>query len=151
MSLSNQINEDIKDAMKTGQKERLMTLRDIKSKILLEMTKEGGGGEIDDNRIIAILNKLYKQRIESIDIFRSQGRADLVDVEEQQAAVIKTYLPEQLDDQALSDAIRKIISETGASSLSDLGKVMGTASKALAGKADGRAISDMAKKLLSGQ
>jgi uncharacterized protein len=149
MNLTEQINNDIKEAMKSGQKDRLMALRDIKSKLLLEMTKEGGDGGVDDTRGIAILNKLYKQRMESIEIFKTQGRADLVDEEMKQAEVIKAYLPEQLTGDKLMEAVRAIIAQTGASGPGDLGKVMGVASKALAGKADGKAISEMVKQLLT--
>lgn len=151
MSLTDQINNDIKEAMKSGQKDRLLALRDIKSKLLLEATREGGDGQVDDSRAMAILNKLYKQRQESIAIYREQGRPELVEEEEKQAAVIKAYLPEQLEGDALREALKKIISESGASSIADLGKVMGLASKALAGMADGKAISEQVKALLSGQ
>lgn len=150
MTLTERINEDIKSAMKSGEKDKLMALRDIKSKLLLEMTKGGADGEVDDARGIAILNKLYKQRMESIDIYRSQGRQDLIDEETKQANVISAYLPEQLSGEKLESEIRQIISTSGASGPGDLGKVMGIASKALAGKADGKAISEMVKKILSG-
>ncbi len=150
MSISERINNDLKEAMKSGDKPRLMALRDIKSKLLLEMTKEGGDGGVDDSRSIAILNKLYKQRLESIDIYRAQQRQDLVDEELTQAQVIKAYLPEMLDGEALEKAVREIIAGTGASSPADLGKVMGAATKQLAGKAEGKAIADMVKKLLAG-
>ncbi|MBL7941971.1 MAG: GatB/YqeY domain-containing protein [Flavobacteriales bacterium] len=150
MSITERINNDLKEAMKSGDKPRLMALRDIKSKLLLEMTKEGGDGGVDDTRSIAILNKLYKQRLESIDIYKSQQRQDLVDEEMTQAAVIKAYLPEMLEGEALEKIVRAIIAETGAASLSDLGKVMGAATKQLAGKAEGKAISDMVKKVLGG-
>jgi uncharacterized protein YqeY len=127
-----------------------MALRDIKSKLLLEMTKDGSGGEVDDARGIAILNKLYKQRMESIEIYTTQGRQDLIEEEKKQADVIAAYLPEQLSDEKLEAEIRAIISQVGAAGPGDLGKVMGAASKSLAGKADGKAISEMVKKLLSG-
>jgi len=151
MSLTDKINHDIKEAMKSGQKDRLMALRDIKSKLLLEATREGGDGQVDDSRGMAILNKLYKQRQESIAIYREQGRAELVEEEERQAAVIKAYLPEQLEGDALRQALKAIIAEVGGTSLSDLGKVMGAATKSLAGKADGKAISDQVRALLSEQ
>lgn len=150
MSITERINNDLKEAMKSGDKPRLMALRDIKSKLLLEMTKEGGDGGVDDNRSIAILNKLYKQRLESIDIYRAQQRQDLVDEELTQAQVIKAYLPEMLEGAALETAVREIIAGTGATSPADLGKVMGAATKQLAGKAEGKAIADMVKKLLAG-
>ncbi len=148
MNLTERINNDIKDAMKAGEKDKLMALRDIKSKLLLEMTKDGSG-EVDDNRGIAILNKLYKQRMESIDIYKTQGREDLIEEETKQAHVIAAYLPEQLSNEKLEAEIKLIIASSGASGAGDLGKVMGVASKALAGKADGKAISEMVKKLLT--
>lgn len=149
MNLTDRINNDIKDAMKSGDKERLMALRDIKSKLLLEMTKGGSDGQVEDTAGMAILNKLFKQRQESIEIFKSQGRQDLVDEEQKQAAVIASYLPAQLTAEELASELQKIIQSVGASSPADLGKVMGVASKALAGKADGRAISETVKRLLS--
>lgn len=150
MTLTERINNDLKEAMKAGEKDRLMALRDIKSKLLLEMTKEGGGGEIDESRGIAILNKLYKQRMESIEIFKTQNRNDLVEEEMKQAGVIKTYLPVMMEGEELVNAIRAIIGNVGANSQADMGKVMGAATKSLAGKADGKAISDVVKKLLAG-
>ncbi len=149
MNLTEQINNDIKDAMKSGQKDRLMALRDIKSKLLLEMTKDGNSGEVDETRGIAILNKLYKQRMESIDIFKTQGRPELVEEEMKQAEVIAAYLPKQMSSEELAVALKEIISSVGASGPGDLGKVMGVASKSLAGKADGKAISEMVKQLLT--
>ena len=149
MNLTEQINNDIKDAMKSGQKDRLMALRDIKSKLLLEMTKDGNSGEVDETRGIAILNKLYKQRMESIDIFKTQGRPELVEEEMKQAEVIAAYLPKQMCSDELEVALKEIISSVGASGPGDLGKVMGVATKSLAGKADGKAISEMVKQLLT--
>jgi len=149
MSLTDRINNDIKEAMKAGEKDRLMALRDIKSKLLIEMTKEGNDGTVDDTKAITILNKLYKQRMESIDIYKTQNRPDLIDEEMKQAAVIQAYLPEQMSSEKLAEEISAIIAQVGASSPADMGKVMGVASKALAGKADGKAISEMVKQLLS--
>jgi uncharacterized protein YqeY len=150
MSLSEQINNDIKEAMKAGQKDRLMALRDIKSKLLLEMTKEGADGAVDDTRVVAILNKLYKQRMESIEIYKTQDRQDLIDEEMVQANVIAAYLPAQLTPEELAAEVKAIIAQVGASGPGDLGKVMGVASKALSGKADGKAVSEMVKQLLAG-
>jgi len=150
MSLTDQINNDIKEAMKAGEKDKLMALRDIKSKLLLEMTKEGNDGTVDESKGMAILNKLYKQRMESIDIYKTQNRQDLIDEEMKQAEVIAKYLPEQLTGDKLEAEIKNIIASVGASSIADLGKVMGAASKALAGRADGKVISETVKKLLSG-
>ena len=151
MTLAEKINNDIKEAMKKGEKDRLMALRDIKSKLLLEMTKEGGDGTIDEARSASILNKLYKQRVEAAEIYQTQGRSDLVQEEMLQATVIKAYLPQQLEGEALDRALKEIIARTGASGPADLGKVMGSATKELAGKADGRAISESVKRLLSGK
>jgi uncharacterized protein YqeY len=150
MSLSEKINNDIKEAMKSGDKDRLMALRDIKSKLLLEMTKEGGDGQIDESVGLAILNKLLKQRNESAEIYRTQGREDLLNDELKQAAVIQSYLPEPLSEEKIAEAIRAVISETGATSMADMGKVMGAATKKLAGQADGKVVSEWVKKLLSG-
>ena len=93
MSIQERINEDLKTAMKAGEKDKLMALRDIKSKLLLEMTKDGGGGSVDDTRSVAILNKLFKQRQESIEIYKTQNRPDLLEEEQLQANVIAAYLP----------------------------------------------------------
>lgn len=149
MSIQERINEDIKNAMKAGEKDKLMALRDIKSKLLLEMTKEGGDGTVEDTKAIVILNKLFKQRAEAIEIYKSQNRPDLLDEEQKQADVIAAYLPAQMSETELETAVAEFIKQTGASSPADMGKVMGVASKALAGKADGKAISEMVKKLLS--
>lgn len=150
MNLTDQINEDIKSAMKAGEKDKLMALRDIKSKLLLEMTKEGSEGTVDDSKGMAILNKLYKQRMESIEIYTSQNRPELAEEEQKQADVIKGYLPEQLTGEKLEMAVKEIISQIGATSIADLGKVMGAANKALAGRADGKAISEIVKSTLQG-
>lgn len=147
MKLTDRINEDIKNAMKAGDKEKLMALRDIKSKILLEATKDGST-EVEDNAVMAILTKLNKQRTESIEIYQSQGREDLVAEEMKQAAVIQSYLPQPLTPEELEVAIKEIIAQVGATNPSDMGKVMGAA-KVLSGKADGKAISEMVKKCLA--
>jgi len=150
MSIQEQINEDIKAAMKSGQKDTLMALRDIKSKLLLEMTKEGGDGAVDDSKSIQILTKLFKQRQESIEIYKTQNRADLLEEEQKQADVIAAYLPKQLTKEEIEEEVQSIISQVGASSPSDLGKVMGVASKHFAGRADGKIVSEVVKAQLSG-
>ncbi len=147
MKLTDQINEDIKTAMKSGDKEKLMALRDIKSKILLEATKDGAT-EVEDVAVMAILTKLNKQRTESIEIYKSQGREDLVAEEMKQAAVIQSYLPQPLSEEELEKEVRAILAQVGATSPGDMGKVMGAA-KSLSGKADGKAISEMVKKCLA--
>jgi len=149
MSIQERINEDLKLAMKAGEKDKLMALRDIKSKLLLEMTKDGGDGAVDDTKSVAILNKLFKQRQESIEIYKTQNRPDLLEEEQLQANVIAAYLPAQLTAEELEVEIKQFIAQVGATSPSDLGKVMGVASKALTGKADGKAISETVKRLLS--
>ena len=148
MNLADQINEDIKTAMKGGDKEKLMALRDIKSKILLEATKDGSS-EVTDDKVMSILTKLNKQRMESIEIFKTQGREDLVEEEQKQAAVIQAYLPQPMSAEELEKAIKEIIQQMGATGPGDMGKVMGVASKSLTGKADGKAISEMVKACLA--
>lgn len=147
MKLTDQINEDIKTAMKSGDKEKLMALRDIKSKILLEATKDGATA-VEDVAVMAILTKLNKQRTESIEIYKSQGREDLVAEEMKQAAVIQSYLPQPLTEEELEKEVKAIIAQVGATSPGDMGKVMGAA-KSLSGKADGKAISEMVKRCLA--
>jgi uncharacterized protein YqeY len=149
MSIQEQINEDIKTAMKSGQKDTLMALRDIKSKLLLEMTKEGSDGAVDDSKSIQILTKLFKQRQESIEIYKSQNRTDLLEEEQKQADVIAAYLPKQLTKEEIEVELKVIISQVGASGPGDLGKVMGVASKHFAGKADGKLVSEVVKAILS--
>lgn len=148
MNLADQINEDIKTAMKGGDKEKLMALRDIKSKILLEATKDGSS-EVTDDKVMSILTKLNKQRMESIEIFKTQGREDLVEEEQKQAAVIQAYLPQPMSAEELEKAVKEIIAQVGAAGPGDMGKVMGVASKSLTGKADGKAISEMVKACLA--
>ena len=148
MNLADQINEDIKTAMKGGDKEKLMALRDIKSKILLEATKDGSS-EVTDDKVMSILTKLNKQRMESIEIFKTQGREDLVEEEQKQAAVIQAYLPQPMSAEELEKAVKEIIAQVGATGPGDMGKVMGVASKSLTGKADGKAISEMVKACLA--
>ena len=149
MNIAERINEDIKTAMKAGEKDKLMALRDIKSKILLEMTKEGGDGSIDDSKAMSILNKLYKQRMESIEIYKTQNRPELAEVEQLQADVIAAYLPEQLTGEKLEEEVKAIVTQVGAIGPGDLGKVMGVATKAFAGRADGKAVSEIVKRLLT--
>ena len=148
MSLENTINEAIKTAMKEKEKVALDALRAVKSQILLLKT-EAKGAEVSAEQEIAILQRMIKQRKDSFEQFAAQGRNDLAEVEEAQMQVIIKYLPAQLSTEELEAEIRKIIAETGAETIKDLGKVMGTASKLLAGKTDGKSISEMAKKLLS--
>lgn len=149
MSLEVQINDDIKKAMLAKDSGKLNALRAIKSAILLAKTDKGGGEGLSTEAEIQLLQKLVKQRKDSLDIYNQQGRADLASEEQLQIDVISAYLPAQMDDAALEAELRAIIAETGAQSAQELGKVMGVASKRLAGKAEGKRISDMVKKLLS--
>lgn len=148
MSLEQTINSAIVTAMKEKDKVALDSLRAVKSQILLAKT-EVKGAEVSAEQEIAILQRMIKQRKDSFEQFMAQGRKDLADVEESQMKVIEKYLPKQLSAEELETEMKKIISEVGAETMRDLGKVMGTASKVLAGKSDGKSISEMAKKLLS--
>ncbi|WP_223598107.1 GatB/YqeY domain-containing protein [Chryseobacterium sp. GVT01B] len=148
MSLENIISEAIKTAMREKDRIALDSLRAVKSQILLLQT-EARGAEVSAEQEIAILQRMIKQRKDSFEQFSAQGRQDLAEVEEAQMKVIEKFLPKQLSAEELETEIKNIISETGAESIKDLGKVMGAASKALAGKSDGKSISEMAKKLLS--
>ncbi len=148
MSLENTINDAIKTAMKEKDKVALDSLRAVKSQILLLKT-EAKGAEVSAEQEIAILQRMIKQRKDSFEQFVAQGRNDLAEVEEAQMKVIEKYLPAQLSPEELEAEMKKIIAEAGAETMKDLGKVMGIASKAFAGKSDGKSISEMAKKLLS--
>ena len=148
MSLELTINEAIKTAMREKGKVALDSLRAVKSQILLLKT-EAKGADVSAEQEIAILQRMIKQRKDSYEQFVAQNRNDLAEVELAQMKVIEQFLPAQLSAEELEAEIKKIIAEVGAESLKDLGKVMGTASKALAGKSDGKSISEMVKKLLS--
>ena len=148
MSLENTISEAIKTAMRAKDRVALDSLRAVKSQILLLQT-EARGAEVSAEQEIAILQRMIKQRKDSFEQFTAQGRNDLAEVEEAQMKVIEQFLPKQLSAEELETEMKNIISEAGAESIKDLGKVMGIASKALAGKSDGKSISEMAKKLLS--
>ena len=148
MSLELTINEAIKNAMREKDKIALDSLRAVKSQILLLKT-EAKGADVSSEQEIAILQRMIKQRKDSYEQFVAQNRNDLAEVELAQMKVIEKFLPAQLSSEELEAEIKKIIAEVGAESLKDLGKVMGTASKALAGKSDGKSISEMVKKLLS--
>ena len=148
MSLELTINEAIKNAMREKDKIALDSLRAVKSQILLLKT-EAKGADVSAEQEIAILQRMIKQRKDSYEQFVAQNRNDLAEVELAQMKVIEQILPAQLSAEELEAEIKKIIAEVGAESLKDLGKVMGTASKTLAGKSDGKSISEMVKKLLS--
>lgn len=148
MELEKQINEDIKNAMLARDPERLEALRAIKAALLLEKTKEGTTGEIPESVELKLVQKLVKQRRESADIYTSANREDLAKKERYEASIIEKYLPQQMDETELMEKIRQIITETKATSIKDMGKVMGIASKNLAGKADNKWVSEIVKKLL---
>lgn len=147
MSIEEQVNEGIKNAMKAHDKVRLETMRNIKKVILEAKTRPGADG-IDDAECIKLIQKLAKQGKESAEIYRQQGREDLYEQESGQVAVLEEFLPKQLSETELTEALKGIIAETGASSAKDMGKVMGVATKKLAGLADGKAISAKVKELL---
>ena len=149
MSLEQTINADIKTAMLAKDEKGLRSLRAIKAAIILAKTAEGAGGEIKQEEEIKMLQKLVKQRKDSLEIFTQQNRPELAQKESEEIEVIEKYLPKQLDAETLKTLIQTIITETGASSPADMGKVMGAASKQLAGKADGKTISAIVKELLS--
>jgi len=148
MSLEQQINDDIKSAMLAKDKRKLEALRAVKAAILLAKTDKGSAGGIETDAEMKILQKLVKQRRESADIYKQQNRADLVEEEEFQLLVISKYLPEQLSEEDVRKIIKETIAETGATSIKEMGKVMGAATKKLAGKADNRMISAIIKELL---
>ena len=148
MSLELKINEEIKQAMLSKNKELLEALRAVKSALLLAKSEKGGDGGVSEDAEIKILQKLVKQRRETAEIYLSQNRKDLADVEIFQADVIQKYLPEQMSDEELTLIIKDIIAEAGATSVKDMGRVMGLASKKLAGKADNKSVSEKVKQLL---
>ena len=148
MSLEQKINDSLKEAMKSKDQAALRALRAIKSAILLAKTEEGAG-EINDADEIKILSKRAKQRRESLDIFEKEGRDDLASKEREELEIITQFLPEQLSEEELRTKLKEIVSETGASSMKDMGRVMGEANKQFAGKADGKMIATIVKNLLS--
>lgn len=148
MSLEVQVMDAMKTAMKEKDKVALDALRAIKAQIILVKT-DGKGADVTPEQEIAILQRMVKQRKDSMEQFNAQNRQDLAEIEEAQTKVIEKFLPAQLSTEELEAEIKKIIAESGAEGAKDLGKVMGLASKTLAGKSDGKSISEMAKKLLS--
>lgn len=148
MFLENTITEAIKTAMRAKDKTALDALRAVKSQILLLKT-EAKGAEVSEEQSIAILQRMIKQRNESAEQFRVQGREDLAEVEDAQKKVIQQYLPAQLSAEELETKLKEIIAQAGASTMKDLGKVMPAATKELAGKAEGKAIAEKVKQLLS--
>lgn len=149
MTLFDKVSEDIKEAMKARDKVRLETLRNIKKVFLEAKTAPGANDTLEDADAFKILQKLAKQGRESARTYTDNGRQDLADAELAQAAVIEEYLPKQLGEDEIEAEVRKVIADTGAQSMKDMGKVMGLVSKQLAGRADGRAISAVVKRLLA--
>jgi uncharacterized protein YqeY len=149
MDLQQRIDADIKAAMLAREKDRLNALRAIKSAILLELTKEGASGGLDEAVGLRILQKMHKQRQESAAIYREQGRPELAAEEDAQSAVIEAYLPQRMSEGELESAVKALIAGSGAQGIKDMGRVMGLASKELAGKADGSSVAAMVRKLLA--
>ena len=149
MALEQQIQEDIKTAMKAHDAVATAATRAIKGEILIYKTSECGSKEVTDADILKMIQKLIKQRRESAEQFTAAGRQELADNELAEAAVMEKYLPKQLSEAEVEEKVKAIIAEVGATSIKDMGKVMGAANKALAGQSDGRTISTVVKRLLS--
>lgn len=148
MNFQEKINNDLKDAMKSKDEKSLRAIRAIKAAILLANT-DGSGTELNEERFIQMITKLVKQRKESLDIYEKQGRSDLAQTEREEIDVISRYLPAQMSPEELQLELENIAKEVGASGPSDMGKIMGIASKKFAGKADGKMISELVKKILT--
>lgn len=148
MGLEQNIMAEMKEAMKSKNEAALRGLRAIKAAIILAKTAEGANGELQEADELKLLQKLLKQRKDSLEIFEKQNRPDLAEKEKEEIAIIEKFLPQQMSEEELKTAIAAIIAETGASSAADMGKVMGAANKQLAGKADGKTISGVVKQLL---
>ena len=149
MSLKQQIESDIKKAMLAKEKDQLKALRAVKSMILLAETEKGSTGEISDDVGNKLLMKAVKQRKDSAQIYKDQGREDLYAIEMAEVAVIEKYLPKQLSEEEVTAKIKEVIAQVGAAGPKDMGKVMGVATKALAGQSDGKTISGIVKQLLT--
>lgn len=149
MSLKEQIESDIKKAMLARQKDELKALRAVKSMILLSETEKGSSGELSEDAENKMLMKAVKQRKDSAQIYKDQGRDDLYAVEMEEVAVIERYLPQQLSIEEVTEVVKGVIAQVGATGPQDMGKVMGAATKALAGQSDGKTISGIVKQLLT--
>jgi len=149
MNLEQQVMAEMKEAMKAKDEAALRSLRAIKAEIIKAKTEPGAGGELSDETANKMLQKMLKQRKDSLEIYRTQKRDDLAKKEEEEIAIIEKFLPKQMDEAELKEELKKIIEQVGASSPADMGKVMGIATKQLAGKADGKAISSAVKDLLA--
>ena len=148
MTFSIRLDEDIKLAMKAREKEKLEALRAAKAAFMIARTEKGAGSVLTEEEEMKILQRLVKQRRESAAIYKEQKREDLYNVEAFEAEIISSYLPEPMSEEQVSKEIKKIIEETGATGMQDMGKVMGVATKTLAGKADGKMISEIVRRLL---
>lgn len=149
MSLEQQIMAEMKDAMKSKDEAALRGLRAIKAEIIKAKTEPGAGGEISPEKEISMLQKMTKQRKDSLEIYQQQNRTDLAQKEQEEIALIERFLPKQMSAEELKTELSQVIKDTGASSPADMGKVMGVAQKKLAGRADGKTISAMVKELLA--
>jgi uncharacterized protein len=149
MNLQDQISEDLKSALKAKDKVKLEAIRAAKTAFTLAISEKGAGSSLSDEEGVKIIQKLVKQRKESAAIYKKENRQDLYEKEIEEAEALEKYLPEQMSEQELEMILRGIISETGASGMKDMGKVMGLATKKLAGRADGRMIAERVKQLLS--
>ena len=148
MNLKDQINHDIKNAMRAKDQAALRALRSIKSAILLAET-DGSGNEVDDAAVLKIIQKLAKQRKESFELFEKQNRPDLAEKEQEELNTLEKYLPKPMSEDELQVFLKKLVADTGAEGMKDMGKVMGAAQAQLAGKADGKAISKIVRELLN--
>ena len=149
-ALDSQLTQDLKDAMRAKATVRLEAIRSIRTALTMEKSNAGNHGALTEAQEVAVLQRLKKQRQESADIYHQQNRPDLASIEEEQLAVIAAYLPEMLEGAALEEALKPLLTSVGAAGMCDFGKAMGVCSKAIAGKAEGKAVADAVKKLLSG-
>ena len=149
MSLQENIDQDIKSAMLSKDSARLRGLRAIKAALLVAKTEKGASENLSEDIELKVLQKLVKQRKESAEIYQAQHRPDLYEIENEELKVIEAYLPKQMDRDAITAHVKQVITETGASNMKDMGKVMGLVNKDLAGKADGKTISEVVKQLLA--
>ena len=148
-SLHSQVVNGIKDAMRNKDKVRLVTLRDAKTKFVIEQTKTGSIEELDDSEVIKILSKLHRQRLDAAEVYKTQGREDLATDELDQAEVLSEFLPKAMSEEEIKSKVEEIISRLGASGMKDMGKVMGVASGEMAGKAEGKVISQFVREVLN--
>ncbi len=148
MNLKDQINSDIKDAMRAKDQAALRALRSVKSAVLLAET-DGSGREVDDSSVLKIIQKLVKQRKESLELFENENRSDLADKEKEELEVLEKYLPKAMDKEELHQFLKNLVDELNADSMKDMGRVMSEAQSRLAGRADGKEISAIVRNLLA--